>query len=139
MCGSIGSAAQFAMDFLGIAMATQFTQEGVGRFRGDDIFGREQSGKPPLPVLVLAFDFTFGLGSASVAKGDAVEVQRGPELGQRLGSLWEEKAMAIHIEFKRQAMFGESGGPEVEVGEQVFGVIDLSAGADAGTVIQQIE
>lgn len=137
--GRLGSAAQFAMDFLGVAMATQFGQEGVGRFRGADVFGSEQGGKPSLPVLMLAFDFAFGLGSAGVAQGDAVEVQRGSELGQRLGSLWEEKAMAIHIEFERQAMFGESGGQKVEVGQQVFGVINLSAGADAGTVIQQIE
>lgn len=47
--------------------------------------------------------------------------------------------MAIHVKFERQAMFGESGGKKVQVGQQVFGVINLGAGADARAVIQQIE
>src|ERR1700722_20373470 len=64
--GSIGSAAQFTMNFLGVAMATQIRQERVGGLRCGDVFGGEQSGESALPVLVLAFDFTFGLGSAGV-------------------------------------------------------------------------
>lgn len=74
MGGSIGSAAQFAMNLLGVAMAAQIGQERVGGFRGGDVFSGEQSGKSALPVLVLAFDFAFGLGSVGVAQGDAVEV-----------------------------------------------------------------
>jgi len=104
MSGCIGSAAQFSMDFLGVAMAAQLGQERVGGFRGSDVLGSEKSGKPPLPVLVLAFDFTFGLGSPSVTQRDAIEVQGGSELSQRLGTLWEEKALAIHVKFKRQTM-----------------------------------
>ena len=36
-------------------------------------------------------------------------------------------------------MFGESSGKKVQVGEQIFGMINPGAGADAGAVIQQIE
>ena len=135
MSGGIGGAPQFAMDFLGVAMTAQLGQQCVGGFRASDVFGSEQSGKPTLPVLVLPFDFTFGLGRAGVTQGDAVEVQGGSELSQRLGTLWEEKAMAIYMELERQTMFGESGGKKIQVGQQVFGVINLGAGADAGTVI----
>ncbi len=80
MSGGIGGAPQFAMDFLGVAMTAQLGQQCVGGFRASDVFGSEQSGKPPLPVLVLPFDFTFGLGRAGVTQGDAVEVQGGPQL-----------------------------------------------------------
>lgn len=92
-----------------------------------------------MPVLVLAFDFAFGLRGARVAQGDAVEVQGGSELSQRFGSLREEKAMAIDIKFEWQAMFNESGGKKVKIGEQVFGVIDFGASADAGAIVQQIK
>lgn len=139
MSGRIGSAAQFAMDLLGVAMPAQFGQKCVGGFRGSDVFGSEQSGQPTLPVLVLTFDFAFGLGSAGVTQGNAIEVQGGSELSQRLGTLWEEKAMAVHVEFKRQTMFSEGSGKKVQVGQQVFGMINLGAGADAGAVIQQVK
>jgi hypothetical protein len=135
----IGSAAQFAVDFLGVTMATQCGQEFIGGFWSGDIFGGEQSGEPPLPVLMLAFDFAFGLGSAGVTQGDAVEVQGCSKLSQCFRSLREEKAVAIDVKFEWQAMFKESGGKEVKVGEQVFGVIDLGARANAGAIVQQIQ
>jgi len=84
---------------------------------GGDVFGGEEGGQAALPVLVLAFDFAFGLRSRGVAQGDAVEVQGGSELGQGLGSLWEEEAVVVHVEFERQAMFNESGGQKVEVSQ----------------------
>jgi len=137
--GSIGSAAQFAMDFLGVTMAAQCGQEFVGGFWSGDIFGGEQGGEPTLPVLMLAFDFAFGLRSAGIAQGDAVEVQGGSQLSQCFRSLREEKAVAIDVKFEWQAMFDESGGKEVKVGEQVLTVIDLGARANAGAIVQQIE
>jgi hypothetical protein len=45
--------------------------------------------------------------------------------------------VAIHVEFERQAMFGEGGGEEVEVSEEIFAVINRGSGADAGAVIEQ--
>lgn len=135
-CGGIRSATQFAMDFLGVTMTAQCGQELVGGFWGGDVFSGKQGGEPTLPVLMLAFDFAFGLRGAGVAEGDAVEVQGSTKLGQRFGPLGEEKAVAIDIEFQWHAMFNESGGKEVKVGEQVFSVVNFGAGADAGAVIQ---
>jgi hypothetical protein len=66
------------MDFLSVAMVAQGRQEFVGGFWSGNIFGSEQSGEPTLPVLMLAFDFAFGLRSAGVAQGDTVEVQAAP-------------------------------------------------------------
>ena len=36
-------------------------------------------------------------------------------------------------------MFDESGGQKVQIGRQIFGVVNFSARADAGTIIQQIQ
>ena len=135
MSGGIGGAPQFAMDFLGVAMTAQLGQQCVGGFRASDVFGSEQSGKPPLPVLVLPFDFTFGLRRAGITQGDPIEVQGGSEFSQRLGTLSGEKAMAIYMENERQTMFGESGGKKNPGRPASLGVINLGAGADAGTVI----
>lgn len=79
------------------------------------------------------------MGGAGVAQGDAVEGPCGTELRQRLGALGEEKAVAIHIECERQAVFGAGGGEEVEVSEQILGVINRGPGADARAVIEEIQ
>ena len=47
--------------------------------------------------------------------------------------------MAIDIEFEWQAMFNKSGRKEIKVGQEVFGVVDLGAGANARAIVQQIE
>ena len=68
---------------------------------------------------------------AGVAQGDAVEVEGGAELRQRVGVPGKEEAVAIHIELERQAVFGEGGGEEVEVSQEFFAMIDGGPGADA--------
>ena len=80
--GGVGRARQFAMDFVGVAVAAQGGQERVGGFGRGDGFGGEEGGQAALPVLVLAFDLALGLGRARVAQRDAIEVERGPELVQ---------------------------------------------------------
>ena len=60
--GGVGGAAQFAMDFVGVAVVAQVGQEGVGRGWGGDGFGGEEGGQAALPVLMLPFDFALGLG-----------------------------------------------------------------------------
>jgi len=127
------------MDFVGVAVTTQVRQERIGGGgRGDD-FGGEERGQAALPVLVLALDLALGLGRARVAQGDAIEVQGGPELRQGVGALGKEKTVAVHIEFERQAVFGEGGGEEVKVSEQIFTVINGGTGADARTVIEEVQ
>ena len=137
--GGVGRALEFAMDFVGVAVAAQVGQEPVGGFGGGDGFGGEEGRQAALPVLMLAFDFALGLRRACVAQGDAVEVEGGSELGQRVGALRKEEAVAIDIKFQRQTVFGEGGGEEVEVCEQIFAVINGGSGADAGAIIQQIQ
>lgn len=137
--GGVGGALEFAMDFVGVAVTAQVRQERVGGFGGGDGFGGEEGGQAALPVLVLAFDFALGLGRAGVAQGDAVEVQGGAELRQRVGALGKEETVAIHIEFERQAVFGEGGREEVEAGEEIFAVVNRGPGADARAVIQEIQ
>ncbi|TNC94765.1 MAG: hypothetical protein FD118_4209 [Rhodocyclaceae bacterium] len=137
--GGVGGALEFAMDFVGVAVTTQVRQERVGRRRCGDGFGGEERGQAALPVLVLALDLALGLGRARVAQGDAIEVQGGSELRQGVGALRKEKAVAVHIEFERQAMFGEGGGEEVKVSQEIFTVINGGASADARTVIEEIQ
>ena len=127
------------MAFVGVAVAAQCGQEDVGGFGRGDGFGGEEGGQAALPVLMLAFDFALGLGRAGVAERDAVEVEGGSELGERVGSLGKEQAVTVHVKFEGQAVFGEGGGEEVEVSQEVFVVIDFGPGADARTVIEQVE
>ncbi len=128
------------MDFLGVTVVAELGKQRVGVFRCGDVFGGKKGGQPALPVLVLTFDFAFGLGSAAgVAQRDAVEVQCGSKLGQSLRSLGKEEAVAIDVEFQWQAMLDESGGQKIEVRRQIFGVVNFSARADAGTIIQQVQ
>jgi hypothetical protein len=60
-------------------------------------------------------------------------------LRQGVGTLGKEKAVAIDIEFERQAVFAEGGREEVEVSEEIFAVIDGGSGADARAVIEEIK
>ena len=136
---ALGVRASSLVDFVGVAVAAQGGQERVGGVRGGDGFGGEEGGQTALPALVLAFDFALGLGRARVAQRDAVEEQRGPELGQGIGTLRKKQAVAIDVEFEWQAVLEEGGGEEVKVSEQIFAVIDGGSGADARTVIEQIQ
>jgi len=106
----VGRAAQFAMHFVCIAVAAQLGQECIGTFGSRDGFGREKGGQTAPPIVVLAFDFALGLGRAGVTQRDAIEVERGDEVGERFGMLGEEQAVTVHIRFERQAVLAEGGG-----------------------------
>jgi len=114
-------------------------QEGVGLFGGGDGLGGEETGEAALPVEVLAFDLALGLWGAGIAQADAVEVKGSAQLGECVGPLREEEAVVVDVEFQGQTMFAEGSGQEAQVSQEVFPVEDLGAGADAGTVIQQIQ
>ena len=49
--GGVGRALEFAVDFVGVAVAAQVGQEGVGRLGVGDGFGSEEGGQSALPVL----------------------------------------------------------------------------------------
>jgi hypothetical protein len=137
--GGIGGAAQFAVDFVSVAMVAQLVEQRVGLLGGGDALSCEEAGQAALPVKVLAFDLALGLGGAGIAETDAVEVKRSAQLGEGLGALREEEAVAIDIEFEGQAVFTEGGGQKTQVGQERFPMEELCAGADAGTIIEQVQ
>lgn len=92
--GGERSHGQFAMAFMGVAVEAEFCQQGVEGFEGGDGFCGAEGGEAVLPVLVAAFDLAIGLRVGSVAEGDAVKVERGAELSERLGNRGEEEAVA---------------------------------------------
>ena len=66
--GPLRGLAQFAMDFLGVAMRPQGVNLGIGDFDFGDLFIGEVSWQAALPVLVGAFNFALGLGRGGVAE-----------------------------------------------------------------------
>ena len=81
--------------------------------------------------------FSFWIGS--VARGDAVEVEGGAELGEgvRVGNI--EERVVVHIEGQRQAVALKSGREEVEVSQQVFGMVKAGSGVEAGGVVHEFK
>ena len=60
--GPLRGLAQFAMDFLGIAMRPQSVDLRTGQRDFGDLFAGEVGGQTALPILMGAFNFAFGLG-----------------------------------------------------------------------------
>jgi hypothetical protein len=92
--------AQFAMDFPGVAMRPQGVDVWVGDFDFGDFFTGEVGGQAPLPVLVGAFDFAFGLGRGGIAETDVVKLERPAQLGQGVRVVGEKEAVVINIDLQ---------------------------------------
>ena len=137
--GLLGFHPEFAVDFVLVAMKSEFAHLGVGVFEIGDGFAGEEGGEPVLPELVFAFDFAFGLGRGGVAEGDAVEAEGLAELGEGFGEVREEEGMEVHVEFQRQAVFEEGGGEEVVVGEEGFAFVEFGTGEETAAIIEQVE
>ena len=137
--GGVGSGVEFAVDFVGVGVSQELVEEGVGGLDGEDVVGGEQRREALLPVIMAAFDFAFGLWSGGEAERDAVEVKSGAELGEGVWSVREKEGVIIDVEGEREAVFGEDAREEVEVGEEVFGVVETSAGVEASGVIEDVE
>jgi len=118
---------QFAMAFVGVAVEAVVGEQGMGGGDGADGLGGAECREAVLPILMAALDFAFGLRGGGVAEGDAVEVERGAELGESVGDAGEKEAVAIDVEPQRQAVGEEGAREEVEVGEERFGGVDLRA------------
>lgn len=95
---------QLPVDFMLVDVRQQLVQEAVGSFEFDNAICGQQGREAFLPVIMTAFDFTFGLGCWGVTEGHAVEVQRRPELGKGLRGLGEEEGVVVHIEGQGQAV-----------------------------------
>lgn len=89
---------EFPMDFMLVGMKPELVQEAVGPFQFEDLIGGQEWRQAFLPVVVAAFDFTFGLGGGGVAQGDAIEAQRGAELGESLRGMGKEEGVVVHIQ-----------------------------------------
>jgi hypothetical protein len=127
------------MAFVGVAVEAEFREQGVEGFESGDGFCGAEGGEAVLPVLVAALDLALGLRGRGVAEGDAVKVEGGAELGERLGNRGEEEAVAIDVEAQRKTVGEKGAREEVEVGEERFGGIDLNADAAAAAIIEHIE
>ena len=92
-----------------------------------------------MPVLMAAFDLALGLRGGGVAEGDAVKVQRGAELGERLGNRGEEEAVAIDVETQREAVEEKGARQEIEVSQEGLGRVDLRADATATAIVEHVE
>ena len=63
-----------------------------------------------MPVVKTPFDFALGLGGGGEAQGDAVEVERGAQLGERVGVMGVEEGVVVDIEGQGQAVGLEGAG-----------------------------
>lgn len=88
---------------------------------------------------MLPLNFTLGLRGAGEPEGDAIKVEGRAKLGEGVRALGKKHALAVHIKFERETVFGKSGGQEIEIGQEIFRVVNRSPGTDPGTVIQQVE
>ena len=137
--GLLGFPLEFAVDFVLVAMETQGLHLRVGVCEVGDVFAGEEGGEAVLPELVFAFDLALGLRRGGVAERDAVEVEGRAELGERFGNAGEEEGMEVHIEFERETVFEKGVGEEVEIGREVFVLVELGSGEEAAAIVEHVE
>ena len=137
--GSLRGQAQFAVGFVDVAMEAQRIDVGVGGLDLGDVFAGEIGREPALPELVFALDFTFCLGSWGIKEAYVVELESPAQLGERLGILGEEHGVIIDVDLERAAVGQESGGEEIQVGEEEFPVIEFGGDEHAAAIVEHIE
>jgi len=131
--------AQFAMGFMGVTVESQSVDVWVGDFDLGNLFAGEIGRKPALPELVLALDFALGLRRWSIKEADVVELERPAELSQRVGVFREKHGVIIDVDLQRSAVDEESGGEEIEIGQEEFSAIEFGTDEHAGTIVEHIE
>lgn len=95
--GALRRLAQFAMDFVRVAVGAQRINMRIGHLDFPDLLAGEIGRQPALPVLVRAFDFAFGLGRGGVAQAEVVELERPAQLGEGVGIVREKEAVVIDV------------------------------------------
>ena len=111
----------------------------VGGFDFGNVFAGKIRGEPALPELVLALDFTLGLRGWGIKEADVVELECPAELGQRVGILGEEDGVIIDVDLQRSAVDQESGGEEIEIGQEEFSAIEFGTDEHAATIVEHVE
>ena len=139
LVGLVRGLAQFAVDFVLVAVGDELVEELVGPDQFADAVGSQEWHEAFLPVVVAAFDFAFGLGRWGVAELDAVEVEGGAELGEGVGVVSVKEGVVVHVEGQGQAMGLEDAGEEVEVGEEGFSGVEACAGVEARGIVEDVQ
>lgn len=135
----LGSPAQLAVSFVEVAMEAQSVDVRVGHFDLGNVFAGEIGREPALPELVLALDFAFGLGRWGIKETDVVESERPAELGQGVGIFGEKEGVIIDVDLERPTVAQESGGEEIEVGEEEFPIIKFGTDEHTTAIVEHIE
>ena len=139
LVGGVGCLAEFAVDFVLVGVGHELVEEEVGPDQFHDVVGGQEGDKAFLPVVMPAFDFTFGLGRWGVAEVDAVKVERGPKLGESVGVVGVEEGVVVHIKGQRQAMGLEDAGEKIEMGQEGFAGVKPCAGVEAGGIVEDFQ
>jgi hypothetical protein len=74
---------------------------------------------------MFAFDFTFGLGRGGIEETEVIELERPAQLGEGVRIVSEKETVVIDLDLEWASVGPESGGQEVEVGEQEFALVKL--------------
>ena len=133
------SHAQFAVSFASVAMKPQSVDVRVGVLDLGDVFAGEIGWEAALPELVFALDFALGLGRWGIKETNVVELEGRAQLGQRVGILGEKHGVIIDVDLQRPTVGQESGGQEIQVGEQEFAVIEFGADENAAAIVKHIK
>ena len=137
--GLVGGHSQFTVVLVEVVVLVQLSDPRVGGSNIVDGFGVEEGWEAILPEEVQALDFTFCLGGWGIEEGDVVEFQGPAQLGEGIGLLGKEEAVAVDVEGQRQSVLGEGGGQEVEVGQQVLAFVELGPGDQTRAIVNQIQ
>jgi len=139
LVGGVGCLAEFAVDFVLVGVGHELVEQLVGPDQFHDVVGGQEGDKAFLPVVMTAFDFTFGLGRWGVEELDAVKVERCPKLGESVGVVGVEEGVVVHIKGQGQAVGLEDAGEKIEMGQQGFAGVKPCAGVEAGGVVEDFQ
>ncbi len=96
--GGVRGRAQFAMDFVLVAVGQEGIEQAVGPDEFVDLIGGQDWREAFLPVVMAALDFAFGLRCWGVEQFDAVEVEGMAQLSEGVGVVGVEEGVKVHIE-----------------------------------------
>ena len=137
--GGLRGGAQFAVAFLLVVMKAEFFEQGVGLREGGDVLGGEERREAFLPEVVGALDLAFGLRGGRIAQGDFVEAQGGTELGEGVGRAGEKEGVVVDVEREGEAVGAEGCREEVEMGVEIFAIVEACAGDHAAVIVDDLE
>jgi hypothetical protein len=88
----------------------ELIEQTIGAFEFHDSVSRQEGRQAFLPVVMATFDFALGLRGGGEAQGDAIEVERGAQLGERVGVVGVEEGVVVDLEGQGQAVGLEGAG-----------------------------